>query len=356
MTMSNREKIEKYFNGELNPYELEQLLREIQSNAALSKLYLEYQTAIQSIQEAGKATLKDRLDSIGKQIDKRKQIKKAFISAIVILGFGFSIYLYIDYSKSIKEKKAQVVIVSAHREYALEAMENGAFGYLLKPVMTKTLQEQVEALKVFFASSKNIKEESPGTLEPKPEKQLEIALIDSLNVTDSLQVDQLKESKERIAYQQSKEVQSPTSNNEKYDKLYNEFYTPFRDESLEPSARGDIDTDPIMKFKQLYWNEKYFEATIAYERLQEAAKNNDNLKFQYAMCLLEIKSYKLAESELHHIVKNENTRYYEEAQYYLALVLIKNQKVKMPKMILDEISNNNLNPYRIMAKSILKKL
>ncbi len=40
MTMSNREKIEKYFNGELNPYELEQLLREIQSNAALSKLYL----------------------------------------------------------------------------------------------------------------------------------------------------------------------------------------------------------------------------------------------------------------------------------------------------------------------------
>ena len=301
MTMSNREKIEKYFNGELNPYELEQLLREIQSNAALSKLYLEYQTAIQSIQEAGKATLKDRLDSIGKQIDKRKQIKKAFISAIVILGFGFSIYLYIDYSK-------------------------------------------------------NIKEESPGTLEPKPEKQLEIALIDSLNVTDSLQVDQLKESKERIAYQQSKEVQSPTSNNEKYDKLYNEFYTPFRDESLEPSARGDIDTDPFMKFKQLYWNEKYFEATIAYERLQEAAKNNDNLKFQYAMCLLEIKSYKLAESELHHIVKNENTRYYEEAQYYLALVLIKNQKVKMPKMILDEISNNNLNPYRIMAKSILKKL
>lgn len=301
MTMSNREKIEKYFNGELNPYELEQLLREIQSNAALSKLYLEYQTAIQSIQEAGKATLKDRLDSIGKQIDKRKQIKKAFISAIVILGFGFSIYLYIDYSK-------------------------------------------------------NIKEESPGTLEPKPEKQLEIALIDGLNVTDSLQVDQLKESKERIAYQQSKEVQSPTSNNEKYDKLYNEFYTPFRDESLEPSARGDIDTDPIMKFKQLYWNEKYFEATIAYERLQEAAKNNDNLKFQYAMCLLEIKSYKLAESELHHIVKNENTRYYEEAQYYLALVLIKNQKVKMPKMILDEISNNNLNPYRIMAKSILKKL
>ena len=301
MTMSNREKIEKYFNGELNPYELEQLLREIQSNAALSKLYLEYQTAIQSIQEAGKATLKDRLDSIGKQIDKRKQIKKAFISAIVILGFGFSIYLYIDYSK-------------------------------------------------------NIKEESPGTLEPKPEKQLEIALIDSLNVTDSLQVDQLKESKERIAIQQSKEVQSPTSNNEKYDKLYNEFYTPFRDESLEPSARGDIDTDPIMKFKQLYWNEKYFEATIAYERLQEAAKNNDNLKFQYAMCLLEIKSYKLAESELHHIVKNENTRYYEEAQYYLALVLIKNQKVKMPKMILDEISNNNLNPYRIMAKSILKKL
>jgi len=299
--MSNREKIEKYFNGELNPYELEQLLREIQSNAALSKLYLEYQTAIQSIQEAGKATLKDRLDSIGKQIDKRKQIKKAFISAIVILGFGFSIYLYIDYSK-------------------------------------------------------NIKEESPGTLEPKPEKQLEIALIDSLNVTDSLQVDQLKESKERIAYQQSKEVQSPTSNNEKYDKLYNEFYTPFRDESLEPSARGDIDTDPIMKFKQLYWNEKYFEATIAYERLQEAAKNNDNLKFQYAMCLLEIKSYKLAESELHHIVKNENTRYYEEAQYYLAVVLIKNQKVKMPKMILDEISNNNLNPYRIMAKSILKKL
>jgi two-component system LytT family response regulator len=81
---------------------------------------------------------------------------------VVFLDVVMGLIDGITYLKSIKEKKAQVVIVSAHREYALEAMENGAFGYLLKPVMTKTLQEQVEALKVFFASSKNVKEE------PKP--------------------------------------------------------------------------------------------------------------------------------------------------------------------------------------------
>lgn len=78
---------------------------------------------------------------------------------VVFLDVVMGLIDGITYLQSIKERKAQVVIVSAHREYAIQAMENGAFGYLLKPVMTKTLQEQVESLKAFFSSSKNVVKE-----------------------------------------------------------------------------------------------------------------------------------------------------------------------------------------------------
>lgn len=74
---------------------------------------------------------------------------------VVFLDVAMGLIDGITYLKSLKEKTFQVIIVSAYRDYALQAMENGAFGYLLKPVLSLTLQEQIKSLENFFLEHSN---------------------------------------------------------------------------------------------------------------------------------------------------------------------------------------------------------
>ncbi|MDP2388279.1 MAG: LytTR family DNA-binding domain-containing protein [Bacteroidota bacterium] len=69
---------------------------------------------------------------------------------VVFLDVAMGLIDGITYLKSLKERDFQVIIVSAYRDYAMQAMENGAFGYLLKPVLSLTLQEQIKSLENFF--------------------------------------------------------------------------------------------------------------------------------------------------------------------------------------------------------------
>src|ERR1700740_450120 len=69
---------------------------------------------------------------------------------VLFLDVAMGLIDGITYLKSLKEKNFQVIIVSAYSEYALQAMESGAFGYLLKPVLSLTLQEQIKSLESYF--------------------------------------------------------------------------------------------------------------------------------------------------------------------------------------------------------------
>jgi two-component system LytT family response regulator len=69
---------------------------------------------------------------------------------VVFLDVVMGLIDGISYLQSLKEKDFQVIIVSAHKDYAMQAMQSGAFGYLLKPMLAKTLQEQVKSLELFF--------------------------------------------------------------------------------------------------------------------------------------------------------------------------------------------------------------
>jgi len=83
---------------------------------------------------------------------------------VVFLDVALGLIEGITYLKSLKERDFQVIIVSAYRDYAMQAMENGAFGYLLKPVLSLTLQEQIKSLESFFqehsSSANNAKAKS----------------------------------------------------------------------------------------------------------------------------------------------------------------------------------------------------
>lgn len=75
--------------------------------------------------------------------------------SVVFLDVAMGLIDGITYLKSLKERDFQVIIVSAYRDYAIQAMENGAFGYLLKPVLSLTLQEQIKSLESFFLDHSN---------------------------------------------------------------------------------------------------------------------------------------------------------------------------------------------------------
>lgn len=80
---------------------------------------------------------------------------------VVFLDVVMGLIDGISYLQSLKEKDFQVVIVSAHKDYAMQAMKSGAFGYLLKPMLVKTLQEQVHSLEEFFENHRGKTAQKP---------------------------------------------------------------------------------------------------------------------------------------------------------------------------------------------------
>lgn len=98
---------------------------------------------------------------------------------VVFLDVAMGLIDGITYLKSLKERDFQVIIVSAYRDYAMQAMENGAFGYLLKPVLSLTLQEQLKSLESFFL------EHSNTALSNKPKSGLNSTSASKIAITHS---------------------------------------------------------------------------------------------------------------------------------------------------------------------------
>jgi len=62
---------------------------------------------------------------------------------VVFLDVAMGLIDGITYLKSLKERDFQVIIVSAYRDYAMQAMENGAFGYLLKDESAENITDML---------------------------------------------------------------------------------------------------------------------------------------------------------------------------------------------------------------------
>jgi len=296
--MSDKTLIEKYFDGEMTPVEAAQFLKEVEGNPELHRLYSQYQQIMQSIRLAGRASLKQRLSQVGTEMDRKKKRNNNIIILSIILG---------------------VCIVGG--------------------------------LLIYILSGKN--DENKIKLNTPPASRLEMAALDSIPQKDSSDITQSLDSDQNIAINEPKKGASLKQSEVNSARLYNKYYTTFLDESLEPGMRGDSGNDYISKFKELYWDKKYLEAAKLFERFPAAAKNNDNLGFQYAMCLLEIKDYKAAEQVLKRIVKDENTRYEQAAKYYLALTLLKNKKDDRAKTLLTSLSNSKDKQFSKKAQRIL---
>jgi len=120
-------------------------------------------------------------------------------------------------------------------------------------------------------------------------------------------------------------------------RLFAENFKPYKDDSLEPSRRGNAQPSAIEQFQMLYWDNKHREALVAFEALNAADKNNDNFLFLKANCLLVTGQSDEAAVLLEQIIRNDRTRFMAEARWYLALSYLKSGKIKEAKNLLRTI-------------------
>jgi hypothetical protein len=107
------------------------------------------------------------------------------------------------------------------------------------------------------------------------------------------------------------------------DSLFAVHYKPFRHGSFEPVYRGENKLSNRDKFLSLYWQKKYAEALDYYQILTPTEKLNPNLKFQFAICLIENNMFNDAETVLEELNKEDKSRFGKEIKWYLSLLKLK---------------------------------
>lgn len=109
------------------------------------------------------------------------------------------------------------------------------------------------------------------------------------------------------------------------DRLFAAYFQPYKDESLEPSVRGEGDATPEEIFLQAYWDGKHWEALAAFEKMEPASKNKGDLQFLQANSLVALGRAKAALAVLENLQRN---RFTTEAKWLTALAFLKNDFVK----------------------------
>jgi tetratricopeptide (TPR) repeat protein len=138
-------------------------------------------------------------------------------------------------------------------------------------------------------------------------------------------------------------------------RLFAENFKPYKDESLEPTLRGDAEPMPSEKFQQLYWDGKYREALTQFDAMPTTAQTNDNLLFLKAECLMALGRVGAAVPGYEAILKRDKTRYMEVAAWHLALANLKLGEPVQAKTQLEKISRST-SEWREEALALLKSI
>ncbi len=133
-------------------------------------------------------------------------------------------------------------------------------------------------------------------------------------------------------------------------------FQPYKDPSLEPARRGEAEQSPSDRFRQLYWDGDYREALVAFDSLGASAKNNENLLFLKANCLLATGKSVAAGDLLENILRNDNSRFSAQIGWYLALSRLHAGRTKEAESLLRRISADPGSPRRADAERLLQDL
>jgi hypothetical protein len=139
-------------------------------------------------------------------------------------------------------------------------------------------------------------------------------------------------------------------------RVFAAWFQPYKDASLEPMRRGDTEHSPSERFQQLYWDGDYRAALTAFDSLGAFAKNNDNLLFIKANCLLATGKAAAAGALLERLGQNGQSRFKAQLPWYLALSRLQGGRRKEADVLLRQIASDPGSPLRADAERLLKDL
>lgn len=154
----------------------------------------------------------------------------------------------------------------------------------------------------------------------------------------------------------SEKQSEPAQKTPSHQRVFAAWFQPYKDPSLEPARRGDAERSPSEHFQQLYWDGEYRAALAAFDSLGAFAKNNDNLLFIKASCLLATGKAAEAGELLHNILQNDRSRFSAQVGWYLALSRLKAGRVKEAETLLRQLAADPGSPRHADAERLLQDL
>lgn len=295
MENKDQELIERYCCNELPAAERAAFEQRLSMDHAFRQEVEAFEKAIRYVQLDGRKALQSRLAERGRQLDAEK--KSTFFDrrwgwAIGVLAVAALFYWLFDQNKT---PAPQTAPGNAIQQDSLKKMA---------PALPDSAGQQ---------SSPPTPETTPPTAESKPEN--------------------------------GQRAQA--------DRLFAAYFQPYKDESLEPSVRGEGDATPEEVFLQNYWDGRHRAALAAFEKLEPASKNKGDLQFLQANCLLATGKAKAAIAVLENLGR---TRFSAEAKWLLALAFLKNREMERAKAQLREMAGDAASVRRGEAARLLEAL
>lgn len=148
----------------------------------------------------------------------------------------------------------------------------------------------------------------------------------------------------------------PAQKTPSHQRVFAAWFQPYKDPSLEPARRGDAERSPSERFQQLYWDGDYRAALVAFDSLGTFAKNNDNLLFLKANCLLATGQFADAGELLEQLRLHDRSRFSAQCDWYLALTRLQTGRIKDAETLLRRIVADPGSPRRTDAEQLLRDL
>lgn len=126
-------------------------------------------------------------------------------------------------------------------------------------------------------------------------------------------------------------------NNQK-NSLYDTYF--YKDEGL-PITMGNSEKSDFNDAMNLYKNDDFKNASLQFQKLLEQKSGNDTLQYYVAMSSLNSNDFKTGKNQLEKVVKNQQSQYYSDANYFLALIFIKENNFEKAKQYLEKSNHQN---------------
>jgi len=136
------------------------------------------------------------------------------------------------------------------------------------------------------------------------------------------------------------------------DKVYAAYYEKL---PADFATRSEQNNDDFLDAINLYNENKYQEAIIAFGKIVKKDPTNNAAKLFLGICYSELNQYNNAVSEFKEIVENKDGLFEEHAAWYLSLCYVKINNQKLAKQLLTNLVSSR-SFYMLKASDLLKEL